>query len=611
MSDAECEAVDATGKLLKRLQQFRDVLQALSQFELGRCQREGPQERSHVPFTASDEATPNVPANEMDGRAVARLESSAEPDLVEETWYLLSQVTFLKVYVECLYWRRAPQFYVDEVRRGRKRSGQLLLRYYIPLVDKTTGRTEEKRVSVLAKDLLPTVVNFNHRNVCLLSITTDLMQCWAEDSLRISIYYKSLKRPSQEVEIARCSLPLCKLLVLPFVVDAQLPLEVFAAGVADGSIKVDLSLGSRSMAFTERIEPLRNPTAVINAFTMLDPSSLHRGQKPLTNLKSNVIEHNDLTPVVECHSSTKELRRSPSVESVKQNSLEERQSSSPSLGSAKKSSPKVRFSADLGPNDDNECVECRIDYMLKRRAMEEQPFGLQVRSVGTQTGYGGQCRTVATQTAAPHFRSVASRLAEQAASLESREREGAFPTSVCKIEVHRARYLLATETEAASESAKGPHLWVTYRVGDKVYTSPTSYSASKPVWDWSADVHIGPEQKNLVFQLWYKKAEDAEKQLLGVANVDLSQCRHSCRSTWWFDLLDLKTGSSGQLQISVHFNGQPAITVERNPPPSTSSPASDRSAQNLTPSSAVLADKLKERLAELDVLMAKIATSSP
>ncbi|CDW57804.1 hypothetical protein TTRE_0000610001 [Trichuris trichiura] len=529
----------------------------------------------------------------MTERPFLQPESASDPDLVEETWYLLSQVTFLKVYIECLYWRIAPQYYVEEVRRGRKRSAQLFLRYYIPLLDKATGRAEEKRVSIPARDLLPTIVNFNHRNVFLLSVNTNLMQRWAEENFRISIYYKNLKRSGQEIEIARCSLPLCKLLVLPFIVEADLPLEIFTTGISDGSIKVGLSLGSRSMIFTERVEPMRNPTAIINAFTMLDPSSLHGGQKPVANLKNNIVDNNNLTPVVECHTSTKEICQSPTVESAKQGSIEEPQLSTPSFESPKKSSPKVRFSADLASNDDNECVECRIDYMLRRRATEEQPYGLQFRTVGTQTHYTHHSSTVATQTPTPFFRSVASRLAEQAANLPIMEEENSCVTSVCKIGVHRARYLSLTDKEGESKSGKGPHLWVTYHIGDEVYTSPPSYSLKEPTWDWLLDVHIAPEQKNLVFQLWYKKAENAEKQLLGVVNVDLSQCRHSFRSTWWFDLLDLRTGSSGQLQISVHFKeDRPMAKVERAPSPSVCT-ESDRSPRDLMPSSVVLADKLK------------------
>ncbi|OUC48454.1 C2 domain protein [Trichinella nativa] len=504
--------------------------------------------------------------------------NTTDARLVDETLQLLNQATFIRVFIDELMWRKIPDFFMDDFRRRSHCNGSFAVRYTVPLFEKNSDRAYDKIITARSREILPSVVGFNHRHVSLLIVSPALLQHWAESYLSFCIYYKSSRK--QESLIAKCSFPLCKLLVLPFAVEASLPLEMHCFGSASGILKVTVLIGSRHASFTERVEPLRNPTTMklksmsfLDTLTTTKPAvagvgvgalnrQLKAAERSRGRKSGTAIDGSSFSPFVERHIvGRRDLTLPldvPNEESLLSDQYDEIRFDRSHLQPLQSPLSDAGVEAvQSGHSVSTECVECHVDNLLKRRAFANIPISAKSRSVGVQT------ETVFDLTYDQHYSRTGSKFNQKIQANAQRSKWAAWKSPIqgrqcpmfLRLIVHQARYLPAVSSNGdEGQHMQPPSAFVSYRIDNRMIKSEVAPASFHPRWDWKTKLKLMPEQRTIVFHIWHKSSSDEQSGLLlGAVSVDVAQVvmSSSIRSTWWFDIIDLRAGSPGQLQLTI------------------------------------------------------------
>ncbi|KRZ79724.1 hypothetical protein T10_2371 [Trichinella papuae] len=512
--------------------------------------------------------------------------NTTDASLVDETLQLLNQATFIRVFIDELMWRKIPDFFMDDFKRRSHCNGSFMVRYSVPLFEKNSDRSYDRIITARSREILPSVVGFNHRHVSLLIVSPALLQHWAEGYLTFCIYYKSSRK--QESMIAKCSFPLCKLLVLPFAVEASLPLEMHCFGSASGILKVTVLIGSRNASFTERVEPLRNPTTMklksmsfLDTLTTTKPAvagvgvgvgavnrQLKAAERSRGRKSGTANDGSSFSPFVERHIvGRRDLTLPldvPDEESLLSDQYDEIRFNRSHLQPLQSPLSDAGIAAvQSGHSVSTECVECHVDNLLKRRAFANIPISAKSRSVGVQT------ETVLDLTYDQHYSKTGNKFDQKIqADVEnvqcSKWAAWKWPIHArqcpmfLRLIVHQARYLPAVSSNGDVATVEGQHMqppsaFVSYRIDNRMIKSEVAPASFHPRWDWKTELKLMPEQRTIVFHIWHKSSVDEQSELLlGAVSVDVAQVvMSSIRSTWWFDIIDLRAGSPGQLQLTI------------------------------------------------------------
>ncbi|KRZ60273.1 hypothetical protein T02_2739 [Trichinella nativa] len=558
--------------------------------------------------------------------------NTTDARLVDETLQLLNQATFIRVFIDELMWRKIPDFFMDDFRRRSHCNGSFAVRYTVPLFEKNSDRAYDKIITARSREILPSVVGFNHRHVSLLIVSPALLQHWAESYLSFCIYYKSSRK--QESLIAKCSFPLCKLLVLPFAVEASLPLEMHCFGSASGILKVTVLIGSRHASFTERVEPLRNPTTMklksmsfLDTLTTTKPAvagvgvgalnrQLKAAERSRGRKSGTAIDGSSFSPFVERHIvGRRDLTLPldvPNEESLLSDQYDEIRFDRSHLQPLQSPLSDAGVEAvQSGHSVSTECVECHVDNLLKRRAFANIPISAKSRSVGVQT------ETVFDLTYDQHYSRTGSKFNQKIQANAQRSKWAAWKSPIqgrqcpmfLRLIVHQARYLPAVSSNGdEGQHMQPPSAFVSYRIDNRMIKSEVAPASFHPRWDWKTKLKLMPEQRTIVFHIWHKSSSDEQSGLLlGAVSVDVAQVvMSSIRSTWWFDIIDLRAGSPGQLQLTIEALEPASEKNEESLCESLMKGVTSTSMDTPAASRSVLAETLKEKLCELDNLMEKI-----
>ncbi|KRZ96318.1 hypothetical protein T08_1083 [Trichinella sp. T8] len=566
--------------------------------------------------------------------------NTTDARLVDETLQLLNQATFIRVFIDELMWRKIPDFFMDDFRRRSHCNGSFAVRYSVPLFEKNSDRAYDKIITARSREILPSVVGFNHRHVSLLIVSPALLQHWAESYLSFCIYYKSSRK--QESLIAKCSFPLCKLLVLPFAVEASLPLEMHCFGSASGILKhppviycqVTVLIGSRHASFTERVEPLRNPTTMklksmsfLDTLTTTKPAvagvgvgalnrQLKAAERSRGRKSGTANDGSSFSPFVERHIVGKRDLTLPldvpNEESLLSDQYDEIRFDRSHLQPLQSPLSDAGVEAvQSGHSVSTECVECHVDNLLKRRAFANIPISAKSRSVGVQT------ETVLDLTYDQHYSRTGSKFNQKIQANAQRSKWAAWKSPIqgrqcpmfLRLIVHQARYLPAVSSNGdEGQHMQPPSAFVSYRIDNRMIKSEVAPASFHPRWDWKTKLKLMPEQRTIVFHIWHKSSSDEQSELLlGAVSVDVAQVvMSSIRSTWWFDIIDLRAGSPGQLQLTIEALEPASEKNEESLCESLVKGVTSTSMDTPAASRSVLAETLKEKLCELDNLMEKI-----
>ncbi|KRY77360.1 hypothetical protein T4A_3494 [Trichinella pseudospiralis] len=569
--------------------------------------------------------------------------NTTDASLVDETLQLLNQATFIRVFIDELMWRKIPDFFTDDFKRRNHCNGSFAVRYSVPLFEKNSDRAYDRIITARSREILPSVVGFNHRHVSLLIVSPALLQHWAEAYLSFCIYYKSSRK--QESIIAKCSFPLCKLLVLPFAVEASLPLEMHCFGSASGILKypttavyvtycqVTVLIGSRNASFTERVEPLRNPTTMkLKSMSFLDTLTTTKPGVGALNRQLKAAERsrgrksgtaNDgssLSPFVERHIvGRRDLTLPldvPDEESLLSDQYDEIRFNRSHLQPFQSPLSDAGIAAvQSGNSVSTECIECHVDNLLKRRAFANIPVSAKSRSVGVQT------ETVLDLTYDQHYSKTGNKFDQKIQADVQCSKWDAWKWPIrarqcpmfLRLIVHQARYLPAVNGNGDVATVEGQHMqppsaFVSYRIDNRMIKSEVAPASFHPRWDWKTELKLMPEQRTIVFHIWHKSSVDEQSELLlGAVSVDVAQVvMSSIRSTWWFDIIDLRAGSPGQLQLTIEALEPASEKDEESLYESFLKGVTSTSMDTPAASRSILAETLKEKLCELDNLMEKI-----
>lgn len=197
--------------------------------------------------------------------------------LVHETLELLPHVTYIRVIIDRINWIIAPKFITDETKRARspRSRGQIYLTYQIPSLHKASPRGTIRTFKTLAKEVSTDAIVFNDKTVSLCRISPPVIDSWATSDCELKFFHIPANKKSGYC-FAKCSIPMSKILVLPFSFDsAKIPLNMLTdLSHCRGYLTACIQLGSRMQHFLERVEPMRNPTTSVDPMTFLDPATV-------------------------------------------------------------------------------------------------------------------------------------------------------------------------------------------------------------------------------------------------------------------------------------------------------------------------------------------------
>ncbi|VDO80191.1 unnamed protein product, partial [Soboliphyme baturini] len=530
-------------------------------------------------LSSSNDEEGDVAPTECIAALIKCPDADKKEELVEETWSLLNDVTFVRIVINKLTWERSPRFAVKETQRRVimpdcnslkcefhfqryhslcihksytnehncvKEEKHMCLKFSLPDCNQGSYRNFRKIIRVLSKEFLPSGVYFNHRTVILINMKPKLLVTWSESVLVFDVLYQQPEKP--ETLIAKCSMPLYKLLVMPFSVEANLPLyNIHETATFSGSLQVCMQLGSRFASFTQRVEAFRNPSNMTSPFSIVDPLA--------ADLRA--------TPAAPSNSRPRKERQQQRISQPSgfHNIMPYAEHHEPSNPRKPLFVPclrtEQRLSRYIGRNNHtiNKPGNDTFDFMTCEETTEDSDQSsskagngkiTEVMPLGrsaTSTPYVGekdnwpaaesnrateniQINIAADQKKNVKTMSVAQRLlkAQLSRSDETTAVTGKSDEAIVRISVYGARFMSRVlPHDLLSQRDLLPTTYLTCRRNDQILASPVVHNSPEPVFNWDVDFPMSLKQKNVVFKLWQVVRDAIDDRLIGLIVVDITE----------------------------------------------------------------------------------------
>ncbi|WKY00779.1 hypothetical protein Q1695_015086 [Nippostrongylus brasiliensis] len=486
---------------------------------------------------------------------------------------ILTQLSFIRINIDSIDLPEENPFIAGLFEEGSLYGFNL--EYQFPCLE-NVSRSLKAPVRIPAKSFTMTNVQFRHRRVVLVQLTSDIIPYWKKHHLIVRLHVQLNTRGKFSTRfLGHCVVPLSELLVPPFMICRDFHLIPTKGMTVEGSCLIRIDLGTRDKILKEKLDEMRNP--LLESTYTISGVNGHQDQRYPSRKNTHEVNY---PPVNE--------NRPPSARF---------------LGSAVF---RERASSNVSDVSDSVFEDYRYPHGSNRQ-------------IGNNPD---QRRTVVTE-AREFFPAVRP---GSSSSIREKERESSSRLSVIQLTVHEGHGLPPVRDER--NRFVSPNAYVSVLGRDGELRSSICEQSRRPLWNWTARFCISGERRNIIVKVFHHDV--AGDRSLGFVSIPLP-IEEAHRVD--YEIVDLTgaTNISGEVPVltmsmeasevrrpssSSRLRSSTSSWAESMGNSSRASPSlpsmsakSSRAAddgQIITATREELAEKLRRNMDDLDQLISKI-----